>query len=129
MSIAATAMAVGGSTLKSAGVAGVFVETSKINDKTKDSELSSDSLIRSGYSWKTLGSNTRYRYASELNKYSRVLPKANTLYRAGWWLSSSNTSSTRKCFAATASTTVFGVLIKPSTIDIGQEISGSPVTL
>ena len=29
---------------------GVFIKTSKINDKTRDSALSSDSLIRSSYS-------------------------------------------------------------------------------
>ena len=34
-------------------VVGVFIKTSKINDKAKDSELSSDSLIRRSYFWKT----------------------------------------------------------------------------
>ena len=32
---------------------GVFIKTSKINDKTLEYGLSSDSLIRSSYSWKT----------------------------------------------------------------------------
>ena len=32
---------------------GVFIKTSKINDTTRDSGLSSDSLIGSNYSWKT----------------------------------------------------------------------------
>ena len=31
----------------------VFIKTSKINDKTLEYGLSSDSLIRSSYSWKT----------------------------------------------------------------------------
>ena len=34
-------------------VVGVFIKTSKINNKAKDSELSSDSLMSSSYSWKT----------------------------------------------------------------------------
>ena len=32
---------------------GIFIKTSQINDKTRDSGLSSGSLIRSSYSWKT----------------------------------------------------------------------------
>ena len=34
-------------------VVGVCIKTSKINNKAKDSELSSDSLMSSSYSWKT----------------------------------------------------------------------------